>query len=1007
MEDHQEYDDFGNIGSKGWNRMEKTLDGLDSKVVKALDNLSNGIKILSISDTYQTFGEDIYLSLVRPNLNNIRDKIVTILKKEVNNENTDDSEEKDKKKIKKHNKKGLNGKSKNKKQEIIELNRNKKIIEVIENDIKKPLMMTVFETSHGICYNSDYIDVKGCALLVALYDFTNTIIDKTKKSFYTIMTLIASTQRFIKRCDNLVCNNVCVSKTLLDDLQIQLNKLEYKYPFNGLFIYNNFPQVLVSDNFENQFSAAIPLTTIVPREHQQQLVKHIITAIDLDKGVLIQYRAPVSSGKTIASRCIARLVEKERTKPDKKNMQLVFVCNVIAVRDEVARVMVDGGIKIGIASMTKTGDVKIKNQFLCKTDEDRTVIIASPDLAYKILSDCSVRDNTILYFDEPTVGADDVKSKQLFDNMMLLTNSCKITILSSATLPESSEINIIINNYTDVYPDAKIINIISNEIYVGCDIFNYNKEYILPHLNIKTSDELKKIIDSIMKTPFLGRLYTGPALQHLYLNMLKNNITNVPNINELFKDVNNMNANKIRELAMTLLNILLSYPDDIIENVCKYIEHKHEHKIEKQKSDDPFIFEDIDEDIDDDKDDDKLYLHFEKLGTTDAHKFTGSTIIVTSTPLIFAKTNFKQLLDDISYDDEFKQSYIDKYMKKIELDFKRNIDSHKESIDKLDKKVKNEILKSKQIQEIEDNRCKLKFGVNNQINTFGHMKSYTKLINNNIRTSMNLEDLFNKLEFSKIQSDVKALLFCGVGIYTKSAELDDIYLNVVLELASSGLLAYLISDSSLCYGTNYPLNRVIICDDYADKHSMFNIIQYMGRSGRLGKSWSAEVFVSVTLAQRIIEFSHSLKGSEIESQNMCDVFDKCLIKKMEYEELQIKNALSLLDFDFSDDDDIVTNISEYITDVKIKDEPIIKEKEKETEIALDWTTMDDDMILPMVKTKIDKPTEKNDETDKFDKPIKRFDETDKFDKPIKRFEKFDKKNDDTIPNKKVLSWRKE
>jgi hypothetical protein len=164
----------------------------------------------------------------------------------------------------------------------------------------------------------------------------------------------------------------------------------------------------------------------------------------------------------------------------------------------------------------------------------------------------------------------------------------------------------------------------------------------------------------------------------------------------------------------------------------------------------------------------------------------------------------------------------------------------------------------------------------------------------------------------------------------------------------------------------------------------------MGRSGRLGKSWSAEIFVSNTLAQRIIEFSHLLKGSEVEAQNMCEKFNECLIKKMEYEELQIKNALSLLDFNFSDDEDVVTNISEYITDVKIKDEPTIKEKEKEKEIALDWTTMDDDMIAPIVKTKIDRPI------DKIEKHIDKND-VDKNDKPIEKIEKnVDKNNVDKI-----------
>jgi hypothetical protein len=137
---------------------------------------------------------------------------------------------------------------------------------------------------------------------------------------------------------------------------------------------------------------------------------------------------------------------------------------------------------------------------------------------------------------------------------------------------------------------------------------------------------------------------------------------------------------------------------------------------------------------------------------------------------------------------------------------------------------------------------------------------------------------------------------------------------------------------------------------------------------------------------------------------MCEIFRRCLIKKMEYEELQINNALSLLDFDFSDNDDVVTNISEYITDVEIKDVPIIKEKEKE--IELDWTTMDDDIILPMVKTKTKTKTKIIESSEDDKKPHEeKF--VSKFGKSNREFEKPDKKIDDTIPNKKVLRWRKE
>ena len=76
--------DFGRLGKKGWNRMEKPLEGTDAKVVKALDGASNGNKTISNSNSYKTFGETIYVNIIRPELNNLRPNIVD-LKKHIDN----------------------------------------------------------------------------------------------------------------------------------------------------------------------------------------------------------------------------------------------------------------------------------------------------------------------------------------------------------------------------------------------------------------------------------------------------------------------------------------------------------------------------------------------------------------------------------------------------------------------------------------------------------------------------------------------------------------------------------------------------------------------------------------------------------------------------------------------------------------------------------------------------------------------------------------------------------
>ena len=69
------------------------------------------------------------------------------------------------------------------------------------------------------------------------------------------------------------------------------------------------------------------------------------------------------------------------------------------------------------------------------------------------------------------------------------------------------------------------------------------------------------------------------------------------------------------------------------------------------------------------------------------------------------------------------------------------------------------------------------------------------------------------------------------------------YLNKVEELASSNFLAYIICDESLCYGTNFPISNVILEDDLAQRLSMNEMFQLIGRAGRVGQSWTARAFL--------------------------------------------------------------------------------------------------------------------------------------------------------------------
>ena len=92
----------------------------------------------------------------------------------------------------------------------------------------------------------------------------------------------------------------------------------------------------------------------------------------------------------------------------------------------------------------------------------------------------------------------------------------------------------------------------------------------------------------------------------------------------------------------------------------------------------------------------------------------------------------------------------------------------------------------------------------------------------------------------------------GIGIYSKNLPSD--YTDLVLEMLSERQLAFIITDESFCYGANYQISNVIINDDLADNHSINTILQLIGRTSRIGKSWAGKVYLDTNTKKRLTEF---------------------------------------------------------------------------------------------------------------------------------------------------------
>jgi hypothetical protein len=837
---------------KDWLLVEQRVSEFTKNVIDVLMHLANGNnQIATINDNFLSIGEDAYVAL-RPSLN--KENMKLILDTKIYDEKSFcEVQQKDKKKTKSI-KKSMTA------DEIRMKATREKIAQTMDTLLKS------FNTSEmnfvygiKIC---PYLEMRGITLMYCAWFFAKNKPDKYKKEKYReeVYELIVAIQKFINIKDKL--NNV-----IKKDLENWLEELYKISQFDGLQLCEFAPRLLIFTKYDN----AIPYISIRPRKNQIDLVNMINKY--KSTGFLISLRAMLSSGKTIsAATCIGTLLSNMNisTKASGLNQktELIFCCNINAVRNDVARIAYNGGIKFGVANAHKN-NVKIVNHNNT-SDENRVLIVASPEAAFILLKEEDEKSRLYgmtfgkywLFLDEPTIGADQIGSESLYENASLLTCMPRHTILSSATMCKFEKISDIVDFHKKKHPSIHVDTIISCEIQIGCDVKTFNNILVIPHLGCKTSCDLNHVLKTIDENPFIGRLYTSNVAKHLWTLMTQKSIT-VPNIKEIFSNSVNLSFDKIKGTCVEMLKILSEQTDSIIREIC---DNKIVSVSENTRKNVDSVFQD---DIDDSNDS----INFELLSTIHAHKYMKMNLIVDANPEKFAEKNFNNILlflkkRNITSASELFNSY------KLEMV------KYNEKLERLDKRVKNEDKKIKQIQEFNENiQPKILFPACCQINTKSHVNEFSSVDANNltnVRPELQLE-LFPVDEMC-VPEWMLLLLYCGVGIIS-SKNNDHVYTKIVLNYASNGQLAYIVSDGSISYGTNYPIVRVFVTEDFSKTCSINTIFQLLGRAGRVGQSWKAEAFISDNLATELLEYvkdSDNHHSALIEPNNMNAVFSQII-----------------------------------------------------------------------------------------------------------------------------------
>jgi hypothetical protein len=214
-----------------------------------------------------------------------------------------------------------------------------------------------------------------------------------------------------------------------------------------------------------------------------------------------------------------------------------------------------------------------------------------------------------------------------------------------------------------------------------------------------------------------------------------------------------------------------------------------------------------------------------------------------------------------------------------------------EQIEIIQTKYTSDNVIEEKINSLFSNKPKINFPPALQINTHEHIKNFSKYVKSYDDTLLKNVITPESIDISTytIEEPVNFLLYMGIGIYSKNLPSD--YTDLVLEMLSERQLAFIITDESFCYGANYQISNVIINDDLVDNHSINTILQLIGRTSRIGKSWAGKVYLDTNTKKRLSEFFDAPNNDcSNEGKNISTAFNS-IISEIDLENIKEKELL--------------------------------------------------------------------------------------------------------------------
>lgn len=641
-------------------------------------------------------------------------------------------------------------------------------VDKITTDFKKLIESLQADKTNSlgrVGFNSGYVEFRLVALMHSL--------SKLEKSFDPELLIGAS--KVVSKLSSEI------SKTCIKDLYTWIQKIETKYDLNPKKLMTEYEKYTLSTRIDS----LIPQFSFSLYKSQEK----IFEILDTEPEVQIQYVSMNGSGKTS---CIVPICGKAL----KQSKKVVYCCPNKNVRMAVANYCYSVGIPFAFVSVNSGKVFFDYNAFVVKKDtqtrknnkksttlcyDDSSCVLYITDL-FTCLYILKNKPCDILFFDEPTIGADNPGSIITKYFVKILQCCPKQSILASATLPEGI-----------VYSTRKTIRVSSHETRIGCTFYPDGKLF-LPHYDSQTSKDLENRLDVIDNNPFLGRFYTSQAMWKMDQVADKLNIDDCDDLEDYFKNPKHWNQIEVQIACYELLKNVTQSSDQIVKEFCKP---------EKE------TFPRVD---------------LNKVLNSDSTRFLQGCLIACLDPVKLASELTSELLSEFNFSDAFSEY---KTQNENILRRRRTLEDQLKDDDKV----------KEMMDSYQETLTKIRVPSKVQINTIANLPESLKHLG---KQKIGFEDLPD----SNVPDWILYLLVCGIGIYTES--LDQAYLDAVDYLANrlSFIFTDISLAYGANYPITHIIIVDSETPSIVTESSLASLYQLAGRCGRFGWSDSGNIYTT-------------------------------------------------------------------------------------------------------------------------------------------------------------------